>query len=222
MALAHLSAARYALLRFSGAFGSGPDALKNGRAAIRICFDMKRALPPLLAILLVLPLIESRSIESLPVEAGSSIPMEWGSLADSCEHALEGSVETVRSRRTPQGGIETEIRMRVLRRHQGRGGVSETFRIPGGILPDGSGLLIPGMPRFTEGEELLLFLSAESQRGLRVPVGLDQGAWRIVRDAQGRKRLERPSAPLAGVDYEPALLALTRALEARRMREARR
>jgi hypothetical protein len=78
------------------------------------------------------------------------------------------------------------------------------------------------MPRFVEGEELLLFLSPESSRGWRVPVGLDQGFWKLTRDAAGRRLLERPGSKRIREDYEEAMLKVTQALTARRIRESGR
>jgi hypothetical protein len=73
-------------------------------------------------------------------------------------------------------------------------------RLPGGILPDGTGLVLPGMPRLAEGEEVVLFLSETSSAGLRVPVGLAQGKFRVVRDARGARTLERDGADLTLLD----------------------
>lgn len=189
-----------------------------------------RAIP--IALLLVLGLSSWPWIapHSPPLEAGTVQRMDWAELTQSCEQALEGRVIAVHSRPTARGSIETQVRMQVSRRHYGGSGVEQIFRIPGGVLADGRGLLVPGMPRFLVGQELLLFLSAESTAGWRVPVGLAQGRWLIQRDAQGKKFLTRELVDVDAegtgaktrVDYESALLECTRLWEQRRAREARR
>ncbi|MEJ2078231.1 MAG: hypothetical protein P8020_17090 [Acidobacteriota bacterium] len=42
----------------------------------------------------------------------------------------------------------------------------------------GEGVTIPGIPQFQKGQELLLFLHAESKSGLTSPVGIQQGVFR--------------------------------------------
>jgi hypothetical protein len=73
-------------------------------------------------------------------------------------------------------------------------------RLPGGVLPDGRGLVLPGMPRLVQGEEVLLFLSREGKTGLRLPVGLAQGRLRIERAPDGTRRLVRETVGLELVD----------------------
>jgi len=196
-------------------------SLKSRKALFRSASRMKRALVPLLAGLLLQTWFLSRPALETPLQAGTSVPMEWTGLADRCEHALEGRVQSVRVQRVA-GAVETEVTLQVFRRHQGTGPAQQLIRIPGGQLADGSGLLVPGMPRFVEGEELLLFLSPESSRGWRVPVGLDQGFWKLTRDAAGRRLLERPGSKRIREDYEEAMLKVTQALTARRIRESGR
>jgi hypothetical protein len=57
-------------------------------------------------------------------------------------------------------------------------------------LPDGSVTRIAGLPRYAVGEEVVLFLHAESRRGFTSPVGLGQGCYRINRTAL-RPRVRR-------------------------------
>ncbi|MFN0207987.1 MAG: hypothetical protein ACKVS6_16905 [Planctomycetota bacterium] len=73
---------------------------------------------------------------------------------------------------------------------------------PGGEL-DGRGLIIPGVPALAVGEEFVIFLTEESPRGIRYPVGLAQGKFQIERDAKtGEKRLRRDLADLDIVDLK--------------------
>lgn len=57
-------------------------------------------------------------------------------------------------------------------------------------LPDGSVARIAGLPRYAVGEEVVLFLHADSRRGFTSPVGLGQGCYRINRTA-ARPRVRR-------------------------------
>lgn len=45
---------------------------------------------------------------------------------------------------------------------------------------------IEGLPRFKVGEELILFLHADSRHGLTTPVGFAQGRFLVVHDKHGR------------------------------------
>lgn len=46
---------------------------------------------------------------------------------------------------------------------------------------------IPGLPSYTPGEEVVLFLGREGRLGLRSPVGLAQGVFPVVTTALGKK-----------------------------------
>lgn len=59
-----------------------------------------------------------------------------------------------------------------------------TMRLVGGRGDDGLNLWIPGMPRFTVGQESVLFLERTSAG--HIPCGLGQGVWRVRKDAKGQ------------------------------------
>ncbi|HKB17097.1 MAG TPA: hypothetical protein VKF62_13605, partial [Planctomycetota bacterium] len=129
------------------------------------------------------------------------------------------------------GNIATEVRVEVSRAFKGGGGDVE-FRVPGGVIGD-RGFLVPGVPEFSAGEEILLFLTPESPTGLRLPVGLGQGKFRIERDAAtGRKTLVRSlggvrlldpatGEPVPGPDKERFEYRALTALVERLVREGR-
>ncbi len=48
-------------------------------------------------------------------------------------------------------------------------------------LPDGTITRVAGLPRYRVGEEIVLFLRADSRRGFTSPVGFSQGAYRVSR-----------------------------------------
>ena len=183
----------------------------------------------LLALLLPAVLAPAR------LEAGTVQRLELEDLVGQCDLALEGRVLRVRALELEPKRIETEITISVARRFWGTCGSELVVRLPGGVLPDGRGLVLPGLPRMLEGEELVLFLSAESRRGTRMPVGLGQGRFRVERRAQGVKTLVRDQAelefydprtrqssqaePLARFDYATVLAHIEAAAAQRRTRE---
>jgi hypothetical protein len=66
-----------------------------------------------------------------------------------------------------------------------------SLRLPGGTK-DGIVTLVHGMPKFDEGEEVVLFVSeVHPATGVCVPVGLGQGKWKVDRDEAGRRIARR-------------------------------
>ena len=55
------------------------------------------------------------------------------------------------------------------------------------MLGGGQGASIPGRTEFAPGEDVVLFLYGESRYGLTSPVGMGQGAFKVVTDKLGRK-----------------------------------
>jgi len=83
-------------------------------------------------------------------------------------------------------GAVTRVTLRVDRVLKGEARPRITLKLFGdGSSPDGR-VRIVGMPRFQEGEELLLFLYPESAAGFTSPVGFGQGKFVKQRDREGR------------------------------------
>ncbi|HED67122.1 MAG TPA: hypothetical protein ENJ09_16395 [Planctomycetes bacterium] len=122
------------------------------------------------------------------VEAGTAVRMDIAELTEHADLILEGRVLLANAFEV-DGRIETEYLIQVDRTFEGEDQPYRTVRMPGGVLPDGRGLILAGMPRIVPGEEELLFLSAEGPTGVRVPVGLAQGKLSLVRNADGSKSL---------------------------------
>jgi hypothetical protein len=131
------------------------------------------------------------------VEAGTARRMEVEQLVQSCDDAIEARVLSKRAARDARGLVVGEHLVEVSRAFVGaeRGLVSVS--LPGGVLPDGSGMVLPGMPRLEVGGEYILFLSRPDEHGMRMPTGLAQGALRVVRDARGGRRVARELDGLA-------------------------
>ncbi|MCA8980905.1 MAG: hypothetical protein H6831_02835 [Planctomycetes bacterium] len=130
------------------------------------------------------------------VDAGTAVELDLEGLTRSSDLVFEGRVDSLRCVETPEGRIETELRLFVDRHFVGEEVAERVVRIPGGVLPDGRGLLLPGMPQFRAGEELILFLSAPGSTGVRVPVGLAQGKLSLFTDLSGERVLAREPASL--------------------------
>ncbi len=137
---------------------------------------------------------------ALETRAGSALRLDLAGLVDGAELAFEGRVLATNVELDLHGRPCTRATLLVSRAFQGDGVGAVDVRLPGGVLPSGDGLLIPGMPSLVAGEEVVLFLSRESGAGLRVPVGLAQGKFRLVRDAAGGRTLVRDGADLALLD----------------------
>lgn len=171
------------------------------------------------------------------VEAGTVQRLEIEELLGQCDQAFEGRVQNIRVVEAGPKRIETEITFSVSKRYWGSAGREFVLRLPGGVLPDGRGLVLPGLPRFAPGEELLLFLSAESRLHTRMPVGLAQGRFRIEAKPGGVKRLVREqdeleffdpktrrtsvAEPRAEFEYAAVAARIEAAAQLRRAREAR-
>lgn len=131
---------------------------------------------------------------------GTARRMELEDLVQACDLAVEGRVVSMRAVRDGRGRILTEHVVQVRRTHVGLASTLRTIRLPGGTLPDGSGLVVPGMPRLEAGQECVLFLSGEDTQGARMPVGLAQGAWRVTKTKDGLRRVTRALDGLAVVE----------------------
>jgi hypothetical protein len=145
------------------------------------------------AALLVLAavLFLDRPGSSADVEAGTALRMDIPGLVEYTELILEGRVLSTHSLRGADGRIETEYLLSVERTFEGEDLGYRAIRLPGGVLEDGSGMILAGMPWIEAGEDLLLFLTEEAASGIRMPVGLAQGQFQVMTDHSGNKSLLR-------------------------------
>ena len=77
---------------------------------------------------------------------------------------------------------------------------TRSIRLPGGVLEDGRGLVLPGLPHPAVGERAILFLTGEGPEARRMPVGLGQGRWRIVPGPEGFPAIVAEMAGVALMD----------------------
>ncbi|MFT5286383.1 MAG: hypothetical protein ACI8TQ_002551 [Planctomycetota bacterium] len=133
---------------------------------------------------------------STSVEAGTARRMDVSGLLDASDLAFHGTVLSKRAGLGAHNLIETEYVFQVKRTYWGQELTTRVVKLPGGVLPDGRGLVLAGMPSLNKGEEVLLFLSESSGGGLRMPIGLAQGKFTIQRLLNGSVRLVRSAAAL--------------------------
>lgn len=155
-----------------------------------------RLVLPALALLVALALTGVVVERSASVEAGTARKMDVTDLVDAADLIVQAEVLSADGKIGARGVIETEYVLRVSRTFWGQPLTTRVVRIPGGVLPDGRGMLLAGMPQLREGEEALLFLTAASASGMRMPVGLAQGKFQVERLFDGSVRLLRDQTGL--------------------------
>jgi hypothetical protein len=101
---------------------------------------------------------------------------------------------------TDRSLVLTAYRLRVLRVLKGTTGTTITLDELGGIV-NGVGMHVSGVPRYSVGEEVLVFVH-RTELGRWETYGALQGKFRVERDAQGR--------PWVRSDYYPTELAAMR------------
>lgn len=131
-----------------------------------------------------------------PIDASTVLRLDVPGLVQRADAVVEGRVASSRVTEAGGGRIETEYVLEVERTLLGDPRPERVLRFPGGLLEDGRGLILPGLPRLVPGEEVLLFLSAPSSSGLSLPVGLSQGKFRILTGPDGARLLVREHGPL--------------------------
>lgn len=169
-------------------------------------------------------------------EASTCLWMSVDDLVDRCDLALEGRVTGRTTVVDASGRIATEYAVTVERTFVGAPQGTRTVRLPGGVLPDGRGLVLPGMPKLDVGETAIVFLARENVHAERVPIGLAQGRLSVRVAADGKRELvsdlrdlefvDAQGKPVANVPSERRLayaetVARVEAAAARRAREPR-
>lgn len=143
-------------------------------------------------------LCASRALD--PVDAGTALRLSVPELVERAGLVIEARVADRHVLEGPAGRIETEYVLAVERTFLGEHQAERRVRLPGGVLEDGRGLILPGLPRLSPGEDVLLFLSGPASTGLRMPVGLAQGKFRIVTAANGGRTLVRDEGSFTFAD----------------------
>ena len=167
---------------------------------------MRGIFPCLCAVLLALLAAASQDRGHHP-EASTALRMDLTQLVAGADLVLEGRVVSTTPLVAADGLVHTEIQLLVERTYWGEHLGVRTLRLPGGVLPDGHGTLIPGMPQLATGQDVVLVLSPETHLGSRVVCGLAQGHYSLLRDVRGRRLAVRWQAD-ATLDPDAHLGAL--------------
>lgn len=156
--------------------------------------------------------VADRNWSRSALEAGTALRVDLEGLVDRADLILEGRVKRATSRPAP-GRIETEYELEIDRTFLGEERQTRTFVMPGGVLPDGTGMILPGVPRLRVGEDAILFLSRESTAGMRVPIGLSQGRFLVETPIHGHRVVVREYGDLGLLDPKSGALHEARRAE---------
>jgi hypothetical protein len=116
--------------------------------------------------------------------ATQSRPLNLEEMTERATTIFSGLCTSVRTEHDRKLGLDVTVAtFRVDRAIKGATGHTITVRMPWA----GDRAIPAGVPSYTRGDEVVLFLDGESASGMRAPVGLGQGRFRVLTDKQGRK-----------------------------------
>jgi hypothetical protein len=132
------------------------------------------------------------------VHATVEVPVEFGEMVQASQLVVHGRVVDVRSQQTgSRRTIETVVTVAVTDAFKGSPGGEVTFRVPGGEVGRYRRVMV-GAPRFTAGDEVIVFLRGTAP-ALPSVFGLGQGLFRVARTNDGRAVVA--PAPLAAPEF---------------------
>ena len=122
---------------------------------------------------------------SAGLHATLEVPVEFGEMVQGSQLVIHGRVVDVRCQQTgDRRSIETVVTVAVSEAFKGRPGDSVTFRMPGGEVGRYRRVIV-GVPRFEDGDEVIVFLRGGAP-AMPTVFGLSQGLYRVARTADGR------------------------------------
>ncbi|MBT3182086.1 MAG: hypothetical protein HN337_06220 [Deltaproteobacteria bacterium] len=147
---------------------------------------MKGIKTTLLAFILV-------SIFSVQADAAQVLSINLEKTVSGADVAFSGVCTKAYAHKLDNGLLATTYDFNVL--DDLKGNVADTFSFTqwGATLEDSKKYAAPyiyGMPKYSVGDEYLVFLTAETSLGLRAPVGLGQGKFNIIRASNGTKTVK--------------------------------
>jgi hypothetical protein len=129
----------------------------------------------------------------LPAAAGATtmLPRSVEDLARASVSVVRATTLSTHAAWDAQRRIVTTVRLRALESISGDIAAGKEFEIRsfGGVV-DGTEMIVIGSPRFTAGEEVVLFLTRDIRGGLET-VDMAQGKLEVTRSAAGIERLTR-------------------------------
>jgi hypothetical protein len=136
----------------------------------------------------LIPLAAMAVLWSLPaVHATTVVRFAFDSLCSRAETiAFVRCTDRTSLRDEVTGRIATRTRLEVLRTIKGDPGDEIVLTLPGGQV-DADRMVVPGIPQFAIGQEIVVFLTAAEEGGSPWPLGLDQGCYRARTDDTGQR-----------------------------------
>jgi hypothetical protein len=150
------------------------------------------------------------------------LPADFTTVVSGSGVIVHGRVVRVESQLAgPQRVIESVVTISVIQSLKGDAGATVAFRVPNGQVGRYRRVLV-GAPEFTAGDEVVVFLAGRPP-ALPSVFGLNQGLYRVTRDAAARAMVTPPR--MAGSDGrivrgDPARVALPIEMFAREIRAA--
>lgn len=143
------------------------------------------------------------------LQATTQVPAEFGDMVQGSQLIVHGRVVDVRGQQTSdRRSIETIVTLTVTDALKGQPGDTVTFRMPGGEVGRYRRVVV-GVPRFTAGDDVIVFLRGASP-AMPMVFGLHQGLFRVTRTADGRAVVARGLLPLEAFAREVRARAAVR------------
>lgn len=154
----------------------------------------------------------------LPLTASAVmvLPVNLEYMASQADRIFRGKVVAVEDRKDEAGRWAQFITFDVLETFKGDLDSSLTIKqVSAAPSPDNSGhvvtrSLLPGVPQYKVGEEVLVFLSPDSEIGFTTSIGLLQGTFWVSTDAANLKKLRNGvnnAGLLKGMSAQPSYSA---------------
>jgi hypothetical protein len=143
-------------------------------------------------------------------------PMSLERVTREASRIVRATVADVRSGRDATGLPATWVTIETITTVKGGAGGRMVIKQYGVAAPliDGTATIIAGLRRYRVGEELVLFLRADSRLGFTSPVGLGQGVYEITY-AGTRPRVTAALSADAAVDLDKFLSKIARLVAGR-------
>jgi hypothetical protein len=125
------------------------------------------------------------AIGAVDAGAASVLPLDLDQIVAGAQHIVHVRCTGNSVQADQTIGVVTVTTFVVLDRAKGAASPTLTVRQPGGEL-NGIGVDYH-VPKFSPGDEYVLFMPASSKLGLASPVGLSQGAFDVVRGSSGKE-----------------------------------
>lgn len=160
----------------------------------------------------ILPLVALVALAvAVPAQATVVEALTLQQMCDQSHSAFHGTCASVRTEWTSDHAyVVTIYEFRVTEWLKGGDGAATTFVTHLGGEKDGVGTGVSGMPRYAEGEEVVLFLNQSHEAtGCCMPLGLGQGAFHVKASDKGGLAVFRSFAglvfwnPVTGTASQP-------------------